>query len=185
MADSSLQKMASLRREQEETTAKYEELQAKVKTLEQENYAKEQEIRSLSHNNQRLEAEVEKLETGINEHKKTADQSSDQSNQNENLQRRLQLLEEEADQADKNMRETNEKYVIPSTRQQQPHCIRLRLTLRCRLRQTDVKAGHYERKVQALEAERDQWEQKYDEMSKKYKQVQHDLHEIQEEIGNI
>lgn len=105
------QKMATLRQEQEETAAKYEELQAKVKTLEQENLAKEQEIKSLSHNNQRLEGEVEKLEGGIKEHKSIADQSSEHSNQNEALQRRLQLLEEEAEEADKNMRETNEKYV--------------------------------------------------------------------------
>ena len=54
-----------------------------------------------------------------------------------------------------------------------------------RLRQTDVKAGHYERKVQALEAARDQWEEKYEEMSKKYKQVQQELHDFQQEIGNM
>lgn len=55
----------------------------------------------------------------------------------------------------------------------------------CRLRQTDVKAGHYERKVQALEAARDQWEEKYEEMSQKYKKVQQDLHNFQQEIGNM
>lgn len=53
------------------------------------------------------------------------------------------------------------------------------------LRQTDVKAGHYERKVQALEAARDQWEEKYEEMAKKYKQVQQELNDFQQEIGNI
>ena len=54
-----------------------------------------------------------------------------------------------------------------------------------RLRQTDVKAGHFERKVQALEAERDQWESKYEEMAKKYGAVQKELEEFQQEIGNI
>ncbi|KAK1840156.1 actin lateral binding protein [Colletotrichum chrysophilum] len=54
-----------------------------------------------------------------------------------------------------------------------------------RLRQTDVKAGHFERKVQALESERDQWESKYEEMSKKYTQVQKELEDFQNEIGNI
>lgn len=103
--------MATLRQEQEATAAKCDELTAKVKQLEQENLAKEQEIKSLSHNNARLEGEVEKLETGIKEHKSVADQSSEHSNQNEALQRRLQLLEEEAEEADKNLRETNEKYV--------------------------------------------------------------------------
>jgi len=54
-----------------------------------------------------------------------------------------------------------------------------------RLRQTDVKAGHFERKVQALESERDQWETKYEEMAEKYKKLEKDLDELQTEIGNI
>jgi len=54
-----------------------------------------------------------------------------------------------------------------------------------RLRQTDVKAGHYERKVQALETERDQWEAKYEEMSTKYKTVKKELEDFQQEIGNM
>lgn len=54
-----------------------------------------------------------------------------------------------------------------------------------RLRQTDVKAGHFERKVQALEQDRDQWEAKFEEMAKKYASVQKDLEDFQAEIGNI
>jgi tropomyosin, fungi type len=54
-----------------------------------------------------------------------------------------------------------------------------------RLRQTDVKAGHFERKVQALEQDRDQWESKYEEMAKKYASVQKELEDFQAEIGNI
>ena len=54
-----------------------------------------------------------------------------------------------------------------------------------RLRQTDVKAGHFERKVQALENERDQWETKYEEMAKKHAALQKDLEDLQNEIGNI
>lgn len=102
--------MSSLRVQQEETQAKYEELQGKVKTLEQENLAKEQEITSLSHKNQLLETEVEKLEGGIKEAKVAAEESGQHGMQNESLQRRLQLLEEEAEESDKNIRETNEKY---------------------------------------------------------------------------
>ena len=62
------------------------------------------------------------------------------------------------------------------------------LLTRCvihRLRQTDVKAGHYERKVQALEADRDQWEQKYEEMAKKYSETKKELDDFVAEIGNI
>lgn len=104
--------MNLLKEKEEEAQAKVEELQAKVKTLEQENLAKEQEITSLSHKNQLLETEVEKLETGIKEAKGIADVSDQQGSQNEALQRRLQLLEEEAEQADISIRETNEKYVL-------------------------------------------------------------------------
>jgi len=54
-----------------------------------------------------------------------------------------------------------------------------------RLRQTDVKAGHYERKVQALETERDQWEQKYEDMAKKYNETKKELDDFAAEIGNL
>lgn len=54
-----------------------------------------------------------------------------------------------------------------------------------RLRQTDVKAGHYERKVQALEQARDHWETKYEEMAKKHTDLQKELHELEVSMGNI
>ena len=57
--------------------------------------------------------------------------------------------------------------------------------LSSRLRQTDVKAGHYERKVQALEASRDQWESKYEEMAQKYAATKKELDDFVAEIGNI
>lgn len=44
-----------------------------------------------------------------------------------------------------------------------------------RLRLTDVKAEHYERKVATVESERDAWETKYEEVSKKYKAAQEEL----------
>ena len=54
-----------------------------------------------------------------------------------------------------------------------------------RLRQTDVKAGHFERKVQALESERDNWEAKYEEMAKKYQTLEGELKQLQDEIVNM
>jgi tropomyosin, fungi type len=107
------QKMNSLRFESDENAAKAEELKKRVKELEQENLQKEQEITSLTHRNQLLEAEVEKLETSVKEHKATAGESTQHSQQNESLTRRLQLLEEEAESADKTLRETNEKCYTP------------------------------------------------------------------------
>ena len=103
--------MSSLRLEADAASSKIEELESKVKTLEQENLAKEQEITSLNHRNQLLDTEVEKLEAGIKDAKLMADESQQHGTQNEALTRRLQLLEDEAEEADKNIRETNEKYV--------------------------------------------------------------------------
>ena len=108
------QKMEALRVESDESHAKAEELSAKVKTLEQQNLSQEQEITSLTHRNGLLEAEVEKLEAAVKEHKDVADQSTHHSTQNETLTRRLQVLEDEAEEADKNLREANEKYKISS-----------------------------------------------------------------------
>lgn len=103
--------MNQLRLEADEASGKVEELQAKVKVLEQENLTKEQEITSLQHKNNLLEGEVEKLETASKDFKKAADEGQEHGTQNETLQRRLQLLEEEAEEADKTLREANEKYV--------------------------------------------------------------------------
>lgn len=105
-----VQKMNSLRIEADENAAKAEESKKRVKELEQDNLQKEQEITSLNHRNQLLEAEVEKLETGIKEAKAAAGDAASHGQQNEALTRRLQLLEEEAESADKTLRETNEKY---------------------------------------------------------------------------
>lgn len=105
------QKMNQLRLEADDSAAKVEELQTKVKTLEQENLSKEQDITSLQHKNGLLEGEVEKLETAIKDFKKAAEDGTQHSTTNESLTRRLQLLEEEAEEADKTLREANEKWV--------------------------------------------------------------------------
>ncbi len=59
------------------------------------------------------------------------------------------------------------------------------LTDHHRLRQTDVKAGHYERKVQVLEKERDQWEQKYEDMSQKHNELKKQLEDLTTELGGL
>lgn len=104
-----IQKMNQLRLEADESNAKVEELQSKVKLLEQENLSKEQEITSLQHKNGVLEGELEKLEENVKNLKKMADENVSAGTQNENLARRLQLLEDEAEEADKTLREANEK----------------------------------------------------------------------------
>ena len=63
-------------------------------------------------------------------------------------------------------------------------CLRPQLIV-CRLRQTDVKAGHYERKVQALEQSRDQWESKYEEMAKKYAGTKKELEDFAQGLNDL
>lgn len=101
--------MNTLRLEADEAHEKNEELQTKIKTLEQENLSKEQEITSLNHRNSVLEEEVEKLESSVKDAKDAANQSAQHDTQNEALQRRVQLLEEEAEENEKTLRESNEK----------------------------------------------------------------------------
>jgi tropomyosin len=178
--------MNSLRIEADEANGKVQELQDRVKTLEAENLAKEQEVTSLQHKNGLLEAEVEKLESNNKEIKATAEESTQHGRQNETLQRRLQLLEEEAEEADKNLRETNDKYVGKISTSSHPILMAWKRTDELfRLRQTDVKAGHFERKVKALESDRDAWEAKFEEMAKKYADVQKELQDFQLEVSNI
>lgn len=172
------QKMQTLRLEADDNAAKAEELKTKVKTLEQENLAKEQEITSLTHRNQVLEGEVEKLEGQLKDAKTTVAESAQAGQQSESLQRRLQVLEEEAEASDKTLKETIEK-------SEPIVCSGTKFANCCRLRQTDVKAGHYERKVQALEQARDEWESKYEEMSKKHAELQKELQELEQVMGNI
>ena len=88
--------MNQLRLEADESAAKVEELQAKVKALEQENLTKEQEITSLQHRNGLLEANVEKHEGFIKDLKKAADEGQHHGSENESLNRKLQLLDHPA-----------------------------------------------------------------------------------------
>ncbi|RPA93993.1 hypothetical protein L873DRAFT_1846884 [Choiromyces venosus 120613-1] len=178
--------MISLRAEVDEVQSRNEELQAKIKVLEQENLQKEQEITSLTHQKALLEGENEKLETRLKEEKEAHVIGSTNSQELQNLQRKVQLLEEEAEEAEKNLRETNEKYVIS---------VDIRLSLSTihfyslyfpsRLRLTDVKAEHYERKVATVEAERDALEKKYEESVELSKKAARDLEDLQSQLESI
>ena len=101
--------MESLRQDADKSAAEADELKGKVKTLEQDNLSKEQELKSLTHKNSLLEAEVEKLDADLKKSKDEAASHHEMGSNNEALNRRLQLLEEEAEAADKTTRETNEK----------------------------------------------------------------------------
>jgi tropomyosin len=101
--------MAALRLEADESANKAEELKARVKSLEAETTQKEQEITSLTHRNQVLESEVEKLEGLVKTYKEEAGAGASAGTQAETLQRKIQVLEEEAEESDRTIRELNEK----------------------------------------------------------------------------
>lgn len=103
--------MNALRLEADESAQKAEELKAKVKALEAETMQKEQEITSLSHRNQVLESEVEKLEALVKTFKEEAGAGAAAGSQAETMQRKIQVLEEEAEESDRTIRELNEKWV--------------------------------------------------------------------------
>jgi tropomyosin len=54
-----------------------------------------------------------------------------------------------------------------------------------RLRLTDVKAEHYERKVATVESERDMWEKKYEECHEKFKAGQDELNKITQALNDL
>ena len=95
--------------EADENAAKVDELKGKVKTLEQDNLAKDNEIKSLTHKNGLLDSQVEKLDGDLKHHKGIADESTQAGTQAEILTRKVQVLEEEAEESDRNLRETNDK----------------------------------------------------------------------------
>jgi seryl-tRNA synthetase len=103
--------MEALRVEADESSARAEEYKAKIKQLESETTQKEQEITSLTHKNSVLESEVEKLEGQVKVHKDEAGAGAQAGTQAESLQRKIQVLEEEAEESDRTIRELNEKYV--------------------------------------------------------------------------
>ena len=60
-----------------------------------------------------LEAEVEKLEASVKTYKDEAAGGAAAGTNAESLQRKVQVLEEEAEESDRTIRELNEKYVVP------------------------------------------------------------------------
>jgi tropomyosin, fungi type len=89
-------------------------LNAKVKTLELSVTSKDQEIVSLTHRNELLEKQVETHEEKIQSYKGLENDDSGARGERESLLRKVALLEEEAEQNDKNLKETTEKYATPS-----------------------------------------------------------------------
>lgn len=145
-----------------------------MKSLELANTAKDQEITSLTHRNELLEKKLEEHEEKIEKFKGLENDESGARGERESLLRKVALLEEEAEQNDKNLRETTEK--SPLYKQ---------AVTNSRLRQVDVKAEHFERKVTSLERDRDALEKKVDEITEKYQAAKAELDEVNSQLDNL
>lgn len=141
-----------------------EEAEAKNKKLEQEIYTRDQEITSLQHKLSVLDESLEKAEAKLADAKAATEEGETSKMTAENLTRKIQLLEEELDTAEKNVKETVEKYVLSNSQLLSRYIWGTPglHSFSSRLRQVDVKAEHFERQVQRVEAERDSWEKKYE-----------------------
>lgn len=105
------QKLASLRAESDAAVERAEAAEAKNKTYEQQILGKDQEIASLQHKLSLTEADLEKTETKLLELKGAHEEGEGAKTTSETLTRKVQLLEEELDAAEKNAKETVEKCV--------------------------------------------------------------------------
>lgn len=70
---------------------------------------KEQEIASLQHKMANVEADLEKAEQKILDAKSAKDDEETSKSVNDNLNRKIALLESELDNAEKQLRETTDK----------------------------------------------------------------------------
>ena len=97
--------MAGLRAEADTAAKRAEDAEEKNKELEHKLLQRDQEITSLTHRLGVLEADLEKAETKLGELKTQNADGESSKMTNENLQRKVQLLEEELDAAEKNVKE--------------------------------------------------------------------------------
>lgn len=102
--------MNSLRKQQEDTQEKCEELQSQVKKLQDDNNAKGHEIDSLQHRLQLRDAEVDKLERDITETKAAVEESGQHSREIESLHQKIYKMEEESTKVDAHNRSLSEQY---------------------------------------------------------------------------
>ena len=89
--------------------ARAEEAEAKNKKLEQELLQKDHEITSLNIKLEHLDSDLAKAEATITDSKAERDAGENTRTTNEALTRKIQLLEDELDAAEKNVKETVEK----------------------------------------------------------------------------
>jgi len=101
--------LAHLRVEADAAVERAEAAEGKVKTLEQVLLAREQDITSLQHRLSVAEVDLDKSEAKLVDAKRLGEEGESSRSTTEALQRKIQLLEEELDNAEKNVKGTVEK----------------------------------------------------------------------------
>ncbi|KAL5512989.1 TPM2 [Sanghuangporus vaninii] len=162
MTDRIKERLQTLRAEADAATERAEGAEARNKKYEQILLEKDQEITSLNHKLGVLDAQLEATEAKLAEAKAAKEEGELSKTTNEGLQRKIQLLEDELDAAERNAKETMEK-----------------------LRQVDIKADHFERQTQNLQREILEWEQKYEASQEKFRKAQAELDELVQSMENL
>ncbi|KAI9028942.1 X-domain of DnaJ-containing-domain-containing protein [Phycomyces nitens] len=149
------EKIHSIRIEADAAQARAAEYEAKVKELEQTMMEQEHQLISLNTKNVQMEEELEGAQEKIKQLKALEDEDGDLKKENDAAQRKITLLEQELENSDKSLRETTKNF-----------------------READVKAEHFERKVQQLENLLLEQERKGEELKLKNHELQAQLDEI-------
>ena len=151
--------MNLMRAEADKAILRAEEAEARIKTLEEDSLAKDHSISSLTHKLELAHNELEKIEAELKKLKQESLDDEQSKTAKDGLARKVELLEEELDAAEKNHKETVEKcaasyftYLVYADHD----------AFWYRLRQVDVKAEHFERQLLRAEQERESWEKKYE-----------------------
>jgi tropomyosin len=101
--------LSQLRLEADNAVVRAEEAEAKIKKLEQELLTKDQDIQSLNHRLTNAEGQLDAAEDKLKDAKNVRDEHDASKSTNDGLQRKIQLLEEELDRAEKTQKETTER----------------------------------------------------------------------------
>lgn len=151
--------MNAMRAEADTAILRAEKAEGTIKTLEEDSLAKEHTILSLNRRLELANQDLEKSEAELAKRKQDSLEEEQSNATKDSLSKKVQLLEDELDAAEKNLKETVEKCAVI-------HLIDLvyadHHAFWYRLRQVDVKAEHFERQLQRAEQEREAWEKKYE-----------------------
>jgi tropomyosin len=98
-----------MRAEADKAILRAEAAETKIKGLEEDSLGKDHTIASLTHKLQLANDELEKIEAELKKHKQDSLDAEQSKTTKDGLARKVELLEEELDAAEKNLKETVEK----------------------------------------------------------------------------